>query len=72
MKSPRITEARAIGQRIGADAVVILAFKDGMVAGASYGHTKALCSEAGKWMDELIDEMGRGYVVVPDFGKTTE
>jgi hypothetical protein len=58
MKPPHVTEAKAIAERIGADAVVVLAFNDGSVAGASYGRTKAKCAATGKWMDALIDEMG--------------
>jgi hypothetical protein len=57
MTPPRITEAKAIAERIGADAVVVLAFddEDGLVAGASYGKTKALCATIGEWMDAIID-----------------
>ena len=59
---PRITEAKAIAERMGADSVVILAFydEDGIVSGASYGQTKAQCCAAAKWMERLIDEMDEG------------
>lgn len=57
MNPPHIKEAKAIAERIGADAIVVLAFKDDQVAGASYGQTKAQCSAAGKWLDWLIDGM---------------
>jgi hypothetical protein len=69
MKKLHITEAKAISQRIGADAVVVLAFRDGVVSGASYGQTKAQCDVAGYWMGCLIDDMEAGYVVPPQFGK---
>ncbi len=55
MKKIHITEAKSIADRIGADAVVVLAFGEDVIAGTSYGQTKALCTAAGKWMDELID-----------------
>ncbi len=67
MKKLRITEAKTIAERVGADAVVVLAFIDGMVAGASYGQTKAQCDVAGKWMAELIHDMEGGYLEAPEF-----
>ncbi len=69
MKNPSIQEAKAICKRIGADAVVVLAFGDGAVSGASYGQTKELCAVAGKWMVGLIDDMEAGYVVAPELGE---
>jgi hypothetical protein len=60
MTPPRITEAKAIAERIGADAVVVLAFKGDTIAGASYGQTKAMCKKTGQWMDWLIDGMEDG------------
>jgi hypothetical protein len=65
MTPPRITEAKAIAQRIGADAVVVLAFKGDTVAGASYGQTKAMCHNAGRWMDWLIDGMENELQHIP-------
>lgn len=65
MKKPQITEAQRIADRIGADAVVILAFGGDVVAGASYGATKAMCSETGKWMDGIIDRMSAGDLLPP-------
>jgi hypothetical protein len=64
-KIPAIQEAKAIAKRIGADAVVVLAFKGDVVSGASYGQTKAHCAIAGKWMGGLIDDMEAGYVLAP-------
>jgi hypothetical protein len=55
LKKIHITEAKAIAERIGADAVVVLAFNGDVVAGASYGRTKKLCDLAGKCMDILIN-----------------
>ncbi len=62
MKPLRIADAKAIAKRIGADQVVVLAFKSNgeLVAGASYGQTKAQCTAVGKWMDWLIDDMYDG------------
>lgn len=65
MKRPTIADARRIAERTGTKAVVILAFTDGVVAGASYGDTKAQCDKAGKWMDDLIDRMSDGKLQSP-------
>lgn len=65
MKKPQITEAQRIAERIGADSVVILAFGEDMVAGASYGATKAKCAITGRWMDKLIDTMAAGKMSPP-------
>lgn len=65
MKLPTIADAKRLAERTGSKAVVILAFHDGVVAGSSYGDTKAQCSKAGEWMDSLIDQMSDGKIKSP-------
>ena len=66
IKKPQITEAQRIAERIGAESVVILAFGDGLCAGASYGETKEKCQATGYWMDILIDGMIHGEMDPPN------
>lgn len=65
MKPVPIKYAEAIADRIGAQAVVILTFDGQVVAGTSYGATKAKCRITGKWMDNLIDAMSAGILDAP-------
>lgn len=58
MKHPHIREAKTVANRIGADSVIVIAFKDDIIAGSSYGRTKSKCAEAGKRLDWLIDIIG--------------
>lgn len=62
---PQIIEAQRIADRIGAEAVVILAFGGENVAGASYGVTKANCAGAGQWMEWLIRRMESAHLQAP-------
>ena len=61
----KIGDAKAIAQRIGADAVVVLAFKDGAIHAASYGATKEKCSATGAWLDMIVDRLGDGTLRSP-------
>ena len=60
MKKIHITEAKKIADRIGADAVIVLAFSSDTVAGASYGQTKALCNTAGRRMHAMVEQLELG------------
>lgn len=66
MQKVQIGEARAIAERVQADAVVVFAFKDGRFAAASYGATKAKCGVAGRWLDAVVAGMNAGTVPPPD------
>jgi hypothetical protein len=60
-----ITDAKQIAQRMGADGVAVIAFKDGVIHAASYGATKEKCKELGRWLDFVVDGMGDGRVAAP-------
>lgn len=61
----KISDAKAIAERIGADAVAVIAFKDGQVHAASYGATKVKCQHTGVWLDKIVDGMVDGKMPVP-------
>jgi hypothetical protein len=75
-----ITEAKAIADRVGADAVVILAFKDGMVAGGKLWANESTVCRDGE-MDGRADRRYGGRLRVgagirkgdemSDFGMST-
>lgn len=65
MQKIQITEARKIAERIGADQVVVIAFGDNHFAVTSYGTTKALCAEAGKWIDQIAADLNSGVMAPP-------
>jgi hypothetical protein len=65
MKRPTIADAKRIAESTGTRAVVILAFTDGVCAGASYGNTKEQCDKVAFWMDQIIDDMSDGYMESP-------
>jgi hypothetical protein len=70
VKRPQI-EAQRICDRIDADAVAMIAFGDGQVAGASYGVSKHTCAMVRKWLDYICDEMECGRLYAPpDFEST--
>jgi hypothetical protein len=60
-----ITEARKIAERIGADQVMVIAFSRDHYAAVSYGKTKALCADAGKWLDRICDNLADGTLPAP-------
>ncbi len=65
MQKIQITEARKIAERIGADQVVVIAFGQDAFAVTSYGTTKLLCAEAGKWIDMLVADLESGKMPTP-------
>lgn len=58
MTNPKISDAKAICQRLGARSVIIIALDGDRFAGVSYGETKAECSAAGRMLDRIIDRIG--------------
>jgi hypothetical protein len=68
MQKINIADAKMIAQRYGAEAVVIIAFDEGMFAATSYGATRAKCAVAGKWLDGLADKLTSGELPAPEFG----
>lgn len=65
MQKIQITEAKRIAERIGAEAVVVLAFTGDEFAATSYGETKAKCSITAKWLDNLCDQLSTGALPAP-------
>ncbi len=66
MKRAGIADAKDIAKRIGADAVIVLAFVDGQVQGASYGEDRAKCQATSKVLDRIVDDMCAGKLPAPD------
>ena len=67
MQKVQITEAQRIADRIGADAVVVLAFKGERFTGTSYGATKAKCKATGKFLDDVCGLIELGVIAPPDY-----
>lgn len=67
MQKIQIAEARKIAERIGAEAVVVLAFHGDNFAVTSYGETKAKCRATAKFVDDLAADLSRGLIVPPVF-----
>jgi uncharacterized protein YbjQ (UPF0145 family) len=66
MQKIQITEAKKIAERIGAEAVVIIAFNGDRLAMTSYGATKAKCAATGRWVDMVADDLASGRMAAPD------
>lgn len=65
MQKVQITEAKRIAERIGAEAVVVIAFGGDDFAMTSYGETKAKCTATGKWVDLIANELSTGRIPAP-------
>jgi hypothetical protein len=65
MRRIQIKWAEWISDRIGAEAVVVLAFDGDQFAATSYGATRAKCAAAGRWIDDLSDRLGSGELPAP-------
>ena len=67
MEAPTIKDAKEVCRRLGADAVIILAFnvKEDEVRGASYGRNAALCSAFEEVHNELMALFELGEVEIP-------
>jgi hypothetical protein len=62
---PTISQARAIHSSLPeVRAVIVLAFTDDDVAGASYGDTKTECNQIGYTMDKIIEAICDGRIPV--------
>lgn len=65
MHKINITEARKISERLGADGVVVIAFKEHDFAMTSYGATKDKCAALGKWLDGFYEDLVMGRIPEP-------
>lgn len=66
MKRATVSQAKALCEALNARAVIILALDKDNIAGASYGQTKAECRETGYTLDQIIDMIDDGRILVWD------
>jgi hypothetical protein len=59
---PTIRDAKAICDRLKARGVIVLVFSADNVRGASYGDTKAECTQMGYALDQIIDALVQGKI----------
>ena len=53
-----IETAKQLAQETDSQAIIIIRWgQDGTVGGASYGQDLKTCTAAGKWLDDIVDEM---------------
>ena len=64
MKRPTVHQAHAICDSVKARGVIVLAFSDDNVAGASYGETKAECKQIAFTLDEIIEAIQEGQIPI--------
>ena len=64
MKHPTVHQAHAICDSVKARGVIVLAFSDDNVAGASYGETKVECKQIGYTLDRIIESIMDGKIPV--------
>jgi len=64
MKSPTIGDARAICERLGARAVIVIALTRDDLAGVSYGQTKRECGQVGHALDRICKAIEDGRLKV--------
>ena len=58
VKHVTIETAKQLAKETDSRAIIIIRWgKDGTVGGASYGQDKKICTAAGKWLDDIVDEM---------------
>jgi hypothetical protein len=62
MKSPTVRQAHDLCDLLKARAVIVLAFSEDNIAGASYGETKPECKFAGFTMDQIITAIQEGKI----------
>lgn len=64
MKRPTVHQTHAICESLNARAVIILAFSEDSIAGASYGETKRECQQTGYTLDLIIEALESGVIPV--------
>ena len=55
LKRPTVLQTHAICESLKARAVIVLAFSEDGVAGASYGETRLECSQIGYTLDRIVE-----------------
>ena len=64
MKPPTIRQARELSKSLDARGVIVLAFSEDSLSGASYGKTKRECAYTGYTMDRIIEALESGEIPV--------
>lgn len=64
MKQPTVHQTHAICDSLKARGVIVLAFSQDNVAGASYGETKLECSQLGYTLDRIIEAIMDGEIPI--------
>ena len=60
-----IKEAKSLAKKLGADAVIVVAFKGQQYATTSYGKDRATCQAFSKVCDQIHDDIGNGSIPIP-------
>ena len=66
-RQPSIADARKATKVLGVQGVLIVALSPEGIGAASYGSTKAQCSQLGKLLDFIISEVEAGKVDLSTF-----
>ena len=64
MKTPTISQARAICEALKVRGVIVIALSEDNIAGASYGETKLECKQTAFAMDLIIKSLETGAIPV--------
>ena len=59
-REPTITQAKRICEAVKARGVIVIAFDEESVAGASYGETKPECKDMGVLLDAIVADIQSG------------
>ena len=62
MKRPTVRETHAMCESLKARAVIVLAFSEDGIAGASYGETKLECQQIGYTLDRIVEAIEDGQI----------
>jgi hypothetical protein len=70
MKHPTVHQAHAICEAVKARGVIVLAFSEDQVFGASYADTKIECKQLGHTLDEIVEAIESCKIHVWQIGDT--
>lgn len=62
MKRPTVRQTHAMCESLNARAVIVLAFSEDGIAGASYGETKLECQQIGYTLDRIVEAIEDGQI----------
>ena len=61
-RNPSVRDAKLLTEATWADAVIVLAFERGRLAGASYGKDRETCKGAGRVLDRIVRALEAGKI----------